>query len=100
MACASHTDSRGFWEELACPPAHGAMAPSSIESAGLGTTSSGSTSYLVPSPSHASHAPYGELNEKFRCASSPKLRPHVGQARCWLKVSISSSTPSSSRETM
>jgi hypothetical protein len=49
---------------------HGPMAPSAIDRSGFGTTRSGSTSNLVPNPSHVSQAPYGELNEKFRGASS------------------------------
>ena len=49
---------------------HGAIAPSAIDSSGSGTTSSGSTSNVVPRPSHVSHAPYGELNEKLRGAGS------------------------------
>src|SRR4051795_12599149 len=70
------------WKYSPRAPDQGAMAPSSIDRSGLGTTSSGSTSYLVPSPAQVAHAPYGELNEKFRGASSSKLRPHTGQARC------------------
>ena len=52
------------------PLAHGAMAPSASDRSRLGTTSSGSTSKRVPRPSQVSHAPYGELNEKLRGASS------------------------------
>ena len=43
-------------------------------------------------------APYGELNEKLRGASSSKLRPVFGEKRCWLNDMISGS-PSSSRGT-
>ena len=68
--CSSQTDSSSRWKYCACPPAHGWMAPCSIVSAGLATTSSGSTSKRVPSPSQCSQAPYGELNEKLRGASS------------------------------
>ena len=55
--------------------AHGASAPSLTERSGSGTTSSASTSSRVPSPSQVWHAPYGELNEKFRGASSSKDSP-------------------------
>ena len=48
----------------------GAMAPSPTDRSGLGTTSSGSTSNVVPRPSHCTQAPYGELKEKLRGASS------------------------------
>src|SRR5437764_1137619 len=54
---------------------HGAMAPSSIDRSASGMTSSGSTSRRVPSPSHVGHAPYGELNEKLRGASSSNEMP-------------------------
>ena len=40
-----------------CPPAHGAMAPSARLSSGSGTTSSGSTSFLIPMPVHSGQAP-------------------------------------------
>jgi hypothetical protein len=53
-----------------CELRHGAIAPSLMLMSGSGMTSSGSTSNVVPRPSHASHAPYGELNEKLRGASS------------------------------
>ena len=49
---------------------HGAMAPSTSDSSGSGMSSSGSTSNVVPRPSHATQAPYGELNEKLRGAGS------------------------------
>ena len=49
---------------------HGAMAPSFSDRSGSGMTSSGSTSNVVPRPSHVAQAPYGELNEKLRGASS------------------------------
>ena len=67
------------------------MAPSSIDRSGSRTTSSGSTSKRVPSPSQLGQAPYGELKLKLRGASSSNDSPHVGQARCWLKVRVSSS---------
>ena len=49
---------------------HGAIAPSFSDWSASGITSSGSISNVVPRPSHVSHAPYGELNEKLRGASS------------------------------
>src|SRR3954463_2465062 len=67
-------------------PAQGAMAPRSIDSSSSLTTSSGSTSKRVPSPSQRSQAPYGELKEKFRGANSSKDRPQWAQARCWENV--------------
>jgi hypothetical protein len=45
---------------------HGEIAPVDSVRSGSGMTSSGSTRYLVPRPSQASQAPYGELNEKLR----------------------------------
>ena len=53
------------------------------------TTSSGSTSKRVPRPSQRSHAPYGELNEKLRGASSSNERPQCVHARCSENVSVS-----------
>src|SRR3712207_3478665 len=44
--------------------AHGTTAPSLTLRSPLGTTSSGSISSLLPSPSQRSHAPCGLLNEK------------------------------------
>src|SRR5438128_12514315 len=85
---ASATAVRTRWKYSPLGPAHGATAPSSMVRSGLGTTSSGSTSYRVPRPSHLGHAPYGELNEKLRGASSSKDVPSFGHARCWLKVRI------------
>src|SRR5262249_36302685 len=73
-------------------PAQGASAPSEIGRSSSGTTSSGSTSKLVPSPSQRSHAPYGELNEKFRGASSSNDNPQYVHARCSEKVSTSRSS--------
>ena len=40
------------------------------------------------------------LNEKLRGARSWKLMPHVGQAKCWLNVSVSSGAGSRSRGTI
>ena len=50
----------------------------------------------MPSPSQFGQAPYGELKLKLRGASSSNDSPHVGQARCWLKVRVSSSSGGSS----
>src|SRR5438105_1513455 len=72
---------------------HGAMAPSSMDRSGSGTTSSGSTWRYVPSPSQVVHAPYGELNEKFRGASSSNDSPSNVQASDWEKL-MTSSVPS------
>ena len=63
-------------------PDQGASAPSESDLDGSGTTSSGSTSYLVPRPVQAGQAPYGELNEKLRGDGSSKLMPQCVQARC------------------
>src|SRR4051794_39274656 len=87
----SPTADKTRWKYSPRAPDHGATAPSSIDRSGLGTTSSGSTSNLVPRPAQLAHAPYGELNEKLRGASSSKLRPHTGQAKCCENVSTSSS---------
>ncbi len=53
-----------------CPPAHGAMAPSSSVISSSGTTSSGSTSLRTPMPVQTTHAPYGELKENDRGSRS------------------------------
>ena len=67
MPClVGHRGDRAAWKYCVRWLAHGATAPSFSERSGFGTTSSGSTSNVVPSPSHVSHAPYGELNEKLR----------------------------------
>src|SRR5919109_2595820 len=73
--------------------ANGETAPSRIDRSGSGTTSSGSTSSRVPSPSHVAQAPYGELNEKFRGWSSSKDSPSNVQASFSENVT-SSSLPS------
>ena len=65
-----------------CPPPHGAMAPSASVRDGSGTTSSGSTSILVPSPVQSGQAPHGELNENERGSSSSNDRSSYRQARC------------------
>ena len=44
----------------------------------------------MPSPSQVWHAPYGELNEKLRGASSSKDSPQNVQARDWEKLMMSS----------
>src|SRR3954470_20055528 len=77
-------------------PAHGEIAPSSIDRSSSAITSSGSTWKRVPRPSHASHAPYGELNEKFRGASSSNDNPQWEHARCSENVRISDSSLASS----
>ena len=59
-----------WYEQFLWALRHGAIAPSLSEASGSGMTSSGSTSNVVPKPSHFSQAPYGELNEKLRGAGS------------------------------
>src|SRR5215470_20229118 len=76
-------------------PDHGEIAPSSIDRSSSAMTSSGSTWNRVPSPSHSSHAPYGELNEKLRGASSSNDKPQCVHARCSENVRISGSPLSS-----
>ena len=49
---------------------------------GRGRPARGRPRSVVPRPSQRSHAPYGELNEKLRGASSSNDRPQCGQARC------------------
>ncbi len=71
-------------------PPHTVTAPSASDSVGSCTISSASTSRRMPSPSHVGHAPYGELNEKLRGASSSKEMPSYGQASFWLNVTTSS----------
>jgi hypothetical protein len=66
------------------PLDQGASAPSSIDRSGSGTTSAGSTSSRTPRPSQVWHAPYGELNEKFRGCSSSKDSPSNVHASDWL----------------
>ena len=84
------TASRTRYQYSSREPAHGAIAPSSIDRSGSGITSSGSTSSRVPSPSQVGHAPYGELNEKLRGWSSSNDRPSNGQASFSLYVWMSS----------
>ena len=45
----------------------------------------------MPSPSHVSHAPYGELKEKLRGASSSNDSPQCMHARCSENTSVSGS---------
>src|SRR4051812_15735479 len=71
-------------------PPHTPTAPSASDIVGSGTISSGSTSSRTPSPSQVGHAPYGELNEKLRGASSSNEMPSYGQASFWLNVTTSS----------
>ena len=82
ISFASATDSSMRWKYCVWALRHGAIAPSAIDCSGSGTMSSGSTSNVVPSPSHFSHAPYGELNEKLRGAGSSYEVRHTGHARC------------------
>src|SRR6202034_2689026 len=58
------------------------IAPSARVLAGSDTTSSGSTSSLVPSPVQSGQAPQGELNENDRGSSSSKDKSSYRQARC------------------
>src|SRR5581483_10078382 len=68
--------------------AHGAIAPSPIESVGSGTTRSGSISICEPKPVQRGQAPCGELNEKIRGSSSARLGPWIGQANFSLNKSV------------
>src|SRR5262252_11054934 len=65
-----------------CPPPQGAIAPSASDRDGSGTTSSGSTSILVPSPVQSGQAPHGELNENDRGSSSSNDKSSYRHARC------------------
>src|SRR5215475_14360768 len=65
-----------------CPPLQTLTAPSASVRSGLETTSSGSTSILVPSPVQSVQAPHGELNENDRGSSSSNDRSSYRQARC------------------
>ena len=78
------------------PTDHGTSAPSSIESDGSGTTSSGSISCCVPRPVQRGHAPCGALKEKIRGWSSGSETPWSGHAKFWLNSSCS---PVSTRST-
>src|SRR5437870_1908920 len=83
---ASPTASSTRYQYSSVLDAHGASAPSLIVRSGSGTTSSGSTSSRVPSPSQVWHAPYGELNEKFRGANSSNESPQYVHASFCEKV--------------
>src|SRR5690242_541411 len=76
-------------------PDHGWIAPSAIERSSSAINNSGSTWNRVPRPSHSSHAPYGELKEKLRGASSSNDKPQCVHARCSENVSVSVSSDSS-----
>src|SRR5579884_2560389 len=65
-----------------CPPLHGAIAPSASGFDSSGTTSSGSTSILVPRPVQSGQAPHGELNENERGPSSSNDRSSYRQDSC------------------
>ncbi len=88
--CASATASSTRYQYSSVLLAHGAIAPSLIVRSTSGTTSSASTSSLTPSPSQVWQAPYGELNEKFRGASSSNDNPQKVHASAWEKFWISS----------
>src|SRR5215469_17495822 len=64
------------------PPLHTLTAPSASVRDGSDTTSSGSTSILVPSPVQSVQAPHGELNENDRGSSSSKDKSSYMHARC------------------
>src|SRR6476661_10546942 len=91
--CASPTAWRTRYQYSRLLDAQGAMAPSLMDRSESGTTSWGSTSKRVPSPSHVGQAPYGELNEKFRGASSSNDSPQYVHASDCEKL-MSSSVPS------
>ena len=61
-----------------------AIAPSIMLKLLSGIIKSGSNSISVPSPSHFSHFPHGELNENNLGANSSMLTPQSGQAKCSL----------------
>src|SRR5215469_203816 len=65
-----------------CPPLHTPIAPSASDRSSSETTSSGSTSILVPRPVQSGQAPQGELNENDRGSSSSNDRSSCRQARC------------------
>src|SRR2546427_7066160 len=56
------------------------IAPSFTETAGLVTILAGSISRCAPRPSHDGQAPYGELKENIRGASSVSDEPQLMQA--------------------
>src|SRR6185312_16069142 len=76
------SSSRFQYSVVAVPSDHGAMAPSRRDMNVLGTTSSSSTSSLVPMPLQAEQAPKGLLKEKDRGSISSMARGcSLGQAR-------------------
>src|SRR5690606_22663419 len=91
MPYSAVTDSSRRWKYLACPDAQVAAAPQAPVWPGSGTPSSASTWTTVPGPSDALQAPYRELNEKLRGASSSTDLPAEGRARFSEKVSSSGS---------
>src|SRR5215467_11011212 len=64
-------------------PDQGLTAPSKMLFDLSGMINSGSNSILIPSPLHSVHAPKGELKEKLRGSSSPRLIPHLAHALRW-----------------
>src|SRR5512132_289836 len=89
-ACASPTAWRTRYQYSRLLDAQGAMAPSLMDRSESGTTSSGSTSKRVPSPSHVGQAPYGELNEKLRGAGGANGSRQDVHGSFWEKVWASS----------
>ncbi len=67
----------------------GTTAPALIDIAGLGTTRSGSTLSVYPSPEHSGHIPTGLLKLKSWGDISGRLIPQWIQALCSLMVSSS-----------
>ena len=65
------------------------IAPSLILSLGSGIISWGSNSILYPSPKQTGQAPKGLLKEKLLGSISLILIPQSGQAKLWLKLSVS-----------
>src|SRR4051812_4727905 len=70
----------------AAAAAQGVTAPSLMDKAGLGTTSSGSISGREPSPLQSVQKPSGELNENDCGDSSGKESSQLGQATFSLNV--------------
>ncbi len=69
------------WKKTPLRPSQGAIAPSARLFEGSGTTRPGSTASLVPRPSQAGQAPWGELKLKARGLISGKETPQSGQAK-------------------
>ena len=76
---------------------HGTIAPSSIDRPRSGMTFHGSISIFTPSPVQSGHAPYGELNENRRGASSSNESPQYTHASDSLNVSSRALRPVASR---